>query len=409
MKKIDACRICGSKSLVETVDLGIQPWANDFLTLDRVGKEPSYPLVLVNCEQCKLSQLNVTVAKETMFSDHTYLSGMTGTLSAHFGKIAQWFDNTYFSAHNRKRVLDIGSNDGTFLKHFLNLGWSALGVEPAQKPAAISQQSGVQTLHAFYNEECQASIGDSFELINASGVFFHLEELHSVTRGVKAGLASDGIFVVQFLYMKSILQNLAFDQIYHEHLLYYTLETLSGLLSIHDLEIFDAYLDPIHGGSIIASVGHPGKRAKTDRLLSLLESERQSSCNEIETFHEFDKRVKRFKTSELESFYNWKAARKRVFGLGAPVKGNTLLNYLGVRSDAIEVLVEKNALRRGLYAPGSHIPVVVEDEFSDVPDVYYVLAWNFKEEILRRYAPLIERGVHFHFPVHAAKPNEVTR
>jgi len=397
--KLVRCRICGSRSLHKTVDLGCQPWANDFLSADRVGVEKHYPLEIVNCTECRLAQLSVTVPKETMFSDHTYLSGMTGTLSAHFQSIASGFSDAYFKGHTKRRVLDIGSNDGSFLKHFQKLGWEVLGVESAAKPAAIAQENGINTIQAFYDEECQASIDGSFEIINASGVFFHLEELHSVTKAIKSGLSPDGVFIVQFLYMRQIIDNLAFDQIYHEHLLYYTLETLGCLLSQHGLEVFDAYVDPIHGGSVIASVCHPGIYQQTSRYQNLLHLERQSRCNEIESYINFQHRVRSFKVKELETIFQWKKDGRRIFGLGAPVKGNTLLNYLGLRNNSIEILVEKNSLRKGLFAPGSHIKVVLEDELSEIPDVYYVLAWNFKDEILRRYKNLLERGVIFHFPV----------
>jgi hypothetical protein len=199
--------------------------------------------------------------------------------------------------------------------------------------------------------------------------------------------------------MKSIMENLAFDQIYHEHLLYYTLETIQTLLSRHGLEMFDAYLAPIHGGSIVGFVSQRGAFPLEDRLRKMREAEAQSGCNTLEAYRTFSRRVEAMKQENVAYLQAAKKAGKRVFGFGAPVKGNTLLNYFGVGPELIECLVEKNELRRGLYSPGMHIPIRIESELTELPDVYYVLAWNFKKEILANNGKLIEQGVEFHFPV----------
>jgi SAM-dependent methyltransferase len=299
----------------------------------------------------------------------------------------------------KPQVLDIGSNDGTQLKHFQALGWDVLGVESSKTTARMAVEAGVPTLNAFFNAETAAGIGRKFDAINAAGVFFHLEELHSVTEGIRESLADDGVFVVQFLYMKRIVENNAFDQIYHEHLLYYNLRTIEVLLNRHGLEMFDAHLSPIHGGSIIGFVGHRGRNAPSARLEEMRAAEDRDGSNELATYVEFEKRIRAMKIENLEYLQRCKREGKRVFGMGAPVKGNTMLNYFGVGTDLIEVLVEKNELRRGLYSPGMHIPIVIEKELTAPPDVYYVLAWNFKKEILRNNQPLLERGVEFFFPV----------
>lgn len=393
------CRVCDSISLELVVDLGEQPWCNNFLKREEIGKEPFYPLRVLFCHDCRTSQLDFTVKKEIMFGDHTYLSGVTKSLSEHFRNIAQEVDSRFFAGQERKSVLDIGSNDGTQLKHFKALGYEVLGVESSKTTAKIANEAGVPTLNAFFNQETMNGIGKQLDVFNASGVFFHLEELHSVCEAIKSGLKQDGVFVVQFLYMKSIMENLAFDQIYHEHLLYYTLETIEVLLNRHELSMFDAYLASIHGGSIIGFIGHRGGRRPSARLLAMREEERVSECNTIETYKEFDRRIKLMKEENLAYLHRAKAAGKRVYGFGAPVKGNTMLNYFGVGPDLIEYLVEKNPLRRGLYSPGMHIPLLIEDEVQTLPDIYYVLAWNFKKEILANNQALIDKGVEFYFPV----------
>ena len=393
------CRICDSTRLLPVLDLGMQPWCNHFLRPDEVGTEPTYPLRLLWCEACGASQLDYTVPKETMFGDHTYLSGITRSLGEHFARVAGDVDAAYFASRARKSVLDIGSNDGTQLTHFQALGYEVLGVESSKTTAGIAEARGVPTLNRFFNLETAGDIGRTFDVINAAGVFFHLEELHSVTEGIRECLAPDGVFIVQFLYMKRIMDNGAFDQIYHEHLLYYNLSTLARLLERHGLELFDAALHPIHGGSIVAYVGHPGRRPPTTALAALRAAEVRDRANDLETYRAFARRVEAMREENIDFVRRKVDAGKVLMGLGAPVKGNTLLNYFGFGPAEIRCLVEKNTLRRGLIAPGSHIPVVIEDELPAPPDVYYVLAWNFKSEILQNYAPLLRKGVEFYFPV----------
>lgn len=393
------CRVCDSTDLEPAVDLGNQPWCNHFLRKEEIGREPFYPLRVVFCRGCHAAQLDFTVKKEIMFGDHTYLSGVTQSLSAHFRGIAHEVDERFFHDRKDKSILDIGSNDGTQLKHFQALGYEVLGVESSRTTARIANDAGVPTLNAFFNLGTLRDIGKRFDAINAAGVFFHLEELHSVCEAIREGLKADGVFVVQFLYMKSILQNLAFDQIYHEHLLYYTLETVETLLARHGLSMFDAYLAPIHGGSIIGFVTHRGRQAPSERLVAMRAAEAQEACNTIAAYRSFAERIEMMKTQNVAYLTAARRAGKRIFGFGAPVKGNTMLNYFGIGPEIIECLVEKNELRRGLYSPGMHIPVAIESEIAQPPDIYYVLAWNFKREILANNRALIERGVAFYFPV----------
>jgi 2-polyprenyl-3-methyl-5-hydroxy-6-metoxy-1,4-benzoquinol methylase len=393
------CRVCDSTELELAVDLGQQPWCNHFLKKEEIGKEPFYPLQVVYCQNCSTAQLNFTVKKEIMFGDHTYLSGVTRSLSEHFHHVAKEVDERFFRHTLPKSVLDIGSNDGTQLKHFQDLGYEVQGVESSRTTAAIANKAGISTLNCFFNLEAARKLNRKFNVINAAGVFFHLEELHSVTEGIREALALEGVFVVQFLYMKRIVENLAFDQIYHEHLLYYNLKTIEILLNRHGLALFDAYVSLIHGGSVIGFVCHQGRRSRSDRLKKLSALEDQEKSNELETYCQFARKIERMKSQNLTFLNNKRSQLKRVFGFGAPVKGNTLLNYFQVGPELIECLVEKNELRRGLYSPGMHIPVLIEKELPELPHIYYVLAWNFKNEILANNQKLIDQGVEFYFPV----------
>lgn len=396
---VTRCRSCDGELLEPVVDLGMQPWCNNFLKEDELGKEPFYPLRLVYCRNCSTVQLDYTVPKEVMFSEHTYLSGITRSLSEHFKAVAYEVDRSFSGTNTDKSVLDIGSNDGTQLKHFKDLGYDVLGVESAKTPSAIAVKNGIPTVNAFFNLELSRGLGRKFHVINAAGVFFHLEELHSVIEGIRHALYQDGVFVVQFLYMKRIVDNCAFDQIYHEHLLYYTLKTIGILLEQHNLALFDAYLSPIHGGSIIGFVAHKNRRTPSLRLQQMLRQEEEKGANSFSTYAAFGQRIKKMKEENLAYLGAARQKKKKVFGFGAPAKGNTLLNYFGIDRSYLACLVEKNKLRRGLFSPGAHLPIVIEEELTELPDIYYVLAWNFKEEILENNKHLLAKGIEFFFPV----------
>jgi SAM-dependent methyltransferase len=378
----------------------MQPWANHFLKKEECGTEPKYPLRLVRCDECSLAQLDFTVPKETMFVDHTYLSGTTKSLGTHFKKVADDVVDRFFGPYPRNRsVLDIGSNDGTQLRNYKEKGWRVLGCEPCNSAAKMANDSGIPTLINFFRAGFSEACG-TFDVINASGVLFHLEDLHSVMEEIRRALKPQGIFVAQFLYMPSIVENCAFDQIYHEHLLYYTMKTFCDLIERHGLHCFDAYFSPIHGGSIVAFCEHKSIDNLTSyRLDQLRGGEEEIGANMKETYEGFARSVFAKRLEQRKQLNGWRMLDKKVFGLGAPVKGNTLLNYCRVGPELIECLVERNSLRRGLCAPGSHIPVVMEDELTEDPDVYYVLAWNYKGEILERYEDKIEAGVEFYFPI----------
>ena len=395
------CRVCDSKDLQLAIDLGKHPWANHFLRPEEVGTEPIYPLEVYHCSDCDTAQLGYTIKKEVMFGNHTYLSGMTKTLSNHFKKMAEIIDSRFCADKKDKSVLDIGSNDGTQLKHFQNLGYSVQGVESSVKIAEMANQAGIPTDNHFFNAKVAKSYGKKFDIINAAGVFFHLEELHSVADGIKQSLRDDGTFVVQALYMKNILENNAFDQIYHEHLLYYTAKTLNTLLNRHGMELFDAYVDPIHGGSLMGFATHKNKISQSKGLQDVLLAEEKEETNKISTYQKFAHGLEQKKKENLSFLEECKKQGKVVYGMGAPVKGNTLLNYFGIGPEQIKYLIEINPLREGLVSPGAHIPVVLEKNLTSPPDVYYVLAWNFKKEILQKNQDLIRRGVEFYFPVEA--------
>jgi len=392
------CRSCGSDKIVEILNFCDQPWCNDFLTKERIGKEEFYPLEVVCCRECELLQLSYTVPKEVMFFDHQYLSSMTSTLGNHFLDIAKE-NKEQFDLQEDDMIVDIGGNDGFQLMQYKNLGLNnVVNVESAENICVFSRKKGIKTINAFFNEE---EAKNSFEyrgtkLINASGVFFHLEELHSVIRGIKYMLANDGVFVIQFMYAGAMIENNNFDTVYHEHLCYYTLRNVIDLLKPYGLEVFDAYYSDIHSGSIIAKVTHKDsvRNKNTKSFMKTIERDKKYT---LEEYQNFFKTVKEYKDNLYNFLSDLKAKGNRIYAYGAPAKGNTLLNYCGITNDLIDKAVEINKLKLGFYLPQSHIPIVLEDK-EDLPDYYLLLSHNFANEIIKKNKDIIEKGVKFIIP-----------
>ena len=392
------CRGCSSTDLVSVLDFGAQPWCNDFLTKDRLGEEEYYPLELVCCRDCELLQLSYTVPKEVMFFDHQYLSSMTSTLGKHFLDIAKE-NKDQFQLDGNALIVDIGGNDGFQLMQYKELGLNnVVNVESAENICMFSRKKGIKTINAFYNEETARKHFEpgGTRLINASGVFFHLEELHSVIKGIKYMLAEDGVFVVQFMYAGAMVENNNFDTVYHEHLCYYNLRNVIDLLKPYGLEVFDAYHSDIHSGSIIAKVTHAGGTLdkKTEAFRSTLESDKKYT---LEEYLRFFKTVEDYKSSLQGFLTGLKLQGKTIYAYGGPAKGNTLLNYCGIDDKIIDKVVEINKLKLGFYMPQSHIPIVLEDK-EDLPDYYLLLSHNFAKEIIRKNQDIISKGVKFIIP-----------
>jgi len=378
------------------LDLGLQPWCNDFLKKEDVGKEQKYPLRLCYCKNCELLQLDYTVSKETMFGDHQYLSGMTKTLVNHFYEVAK--ENVeQFNIQSDDLVVDIGGNDGSQLLQYKRAGVkNVINIESAKTISKISQDAGIKTINDFFNEQCVKKHLDqkSVKLYNASGVFFHLEELHSVIKGIKYSLRNNGVLIVQFMYAGAMIENENFDTIYHEHLCYYTIRSLMELLKPYELEIFDAYYSDIHSGSIIAKIGNNSVYAKTDRFVELLEKDKKYT---IERTMQFAESVEQNKNDLKVLLSELKAQGKTIYVYGAPAKGNTLLNYFGIDKRLVDKAVEINEMKIGHYLPQSHIPICRETK-EDLPDYYLLLSHNFAEEIITKNQDIIDKGIKFIIP-----------
>jgi SAM-dependent methyltransferase len=382
------------------IDLGDQPHCNRLVPPAlAAAREPHYPLRVGFCDDCTLVQIDHTVPKESMFTEYPYVSGTTRTLVQHFKETSARLVETYRLKFG-DLVVDVGSNDGTWLAQYQPFGLRVLGVDPAANVAKLALDRGVPTWVRFFNEatadEILAREGKA-ALMTAAGVFFHLEELHSVIRGVKKLLAENGVFVVQAIYLGGMIDNLAFDQVYHEHLVYYTLRSIRALFAQHRLEVFDARIVPIHGGSLEVHVARQGSRAPLPSVAEMEAMEASKGYGRFETYEQFAKGVWKLRDSLLALLRRYRGQGKSVYAYGAPAKGATLLNSFGIGSDLVQKAVEKNRMKVGHLMPGSRIPIV--DEQEEAPDAYLVLAWNFLDEFVAKERCYFEDGGEFIVPV----------
>jgi hypothetical protein len=395
------CRFCGAHEVELFLDLGDQPHCNRLIPPELSDKrEPHFPLRVGFCRACTGVQIDYTIPKESMFSDYPYVSGTTKTLPAHFAATSKRLVDT-FEVKAGELVVDIGSNDGTWLKQYAPFALEVLGVEPAANVAKLANDAGVRTWNKFFNKETADEIIQQFgqaKLVTAAGVFFHLEELHSVCSGIKQLLDKDGVFCVQAIYLGGMIDNIAFDQVYHEHLCYYTLKSLNFLLNKHGLEVFDVTVVPIHGGSLEAHVGHIGRRPASSRVEALKRKEEAEGLGKIETYRAWADRVWQLQRDLVAQLNLCKEQGKVVYCYGAPAKGATLLNSFNIGPDLVRLAVEKSPLKFGKMIPGVRIPIVDEDTVAK-PDAYLVLSWNFIEEFLVKEAGYLRGGGEFIVPV----------
>jgi 2-polyprenyl-3-methyl-5-hydroxy-6-metoxy-1,4-benzoquinol methylase len=395
------CRVCRSERLEQFLDLGDQPHCDSLLRPeDLAHREPYYPLQVCFCHECTAVQINYTVPKETMFGEYLYVSGTTQTLRTHFQNSTDRLV-ARLSLKPNDLVVDIGSNDGTWLAYYKQHGLRTLGVDGARNLAEMANQRGIETWARFFNVEVAREIiatRGRAQLVTAAGVFFHLEELHSVTAGIAELIRDGGVFCVQAISLTAMLRHTQFDQVYHEHLTYWTAKSLERLFSQYGLEIFCAEMLPIHGGSMELLVAPKGARPIDASVQKMRAEEEQLGCHQIETYCNFAKRVREIEAELMTILRDYAAKGKTVQAFGAPAKGATLLNSFHITTDLVQCAVEVNRLKMGKYIPGARIPIVDETKTAP-PDAYLILAWNFLSEFLPKKRDYIMAGGEFIVPI----------
>jgi hypothetical protein len=394
------CRSCDAESVRLVIDLGDQPLCNR-LVKPGAADPPSYPLRLGYCENCTLLQIDATIPRDDMFREYVYVSGTTDTLRRHFIETTHRLRETYdirsgyrASTDDFDFVVDIGSNDGTWLKT-----WGAqqlrLGVEPAIDIARQANADGVRTVNAYFNLPTALnilSVHGKAKLITSAGSFFHMEDLHGACDGVRELLADDGVFVCQAISGEDMIRGNAFDQVLHEHLCYYTPESFERLMERHGLQLFDLKHHAIHGGTWEYHVRRPaGLSWKRYNGPTIREDEPPA----------FARRIQALEHSLLATLLNYQRAGKTVWAYGAPGKGGTLLNSFGIGPDLVRCATEKNPLKFGLEIPGCRVPIVAEG--LEKPDAFLVLAWNFLDEFLAKERDWLAGGGEFIVPVPAVR------
>lgn len=406
--KLERCRICENKRLKRILDLGEMPLANAFLDRNHAGqKESFYPLRVVWCESCGLLQIDEIVPPEILFKDYVYVSGTSEALRKHFEGLARGVVNT-LGLTNESLVIDIGSNDGTLLKEFKKLGLKVMGVEPAVNIAEIAEEAGVKTINEFFTGDTAEEIAEKYgkaEVITATNVVAHTNDLDDLLKGIKCLLKDEGIFVIEVPYLLDLLENVEFDTIYHEHLSYFAVYPLKKLFEKHDLKIVDVERVKIHGGTIRVFVGKGESgydvNENVNRLISL---EKQRGLREVYVYRKFADRVERLKKDLVDLLQKLRSENKRVIGYGAAAKGNTLLNYYGVNPQLIEFIADLNPMKQNKFTPGTHIPVYGPERIYEAkPDYMLILAWNFADEIMKQQTRFKEMGGKFIVPVPEVK------
>src|SRR5438552_1863210 len=402
-KELTHCIVCGKSQVEQFLDLGSTPLANKFLSQDKLNQpEPSYPLRVGFCHDCHHVELTEAVPPSAMFDDYLYISSASDTLKAHLFDLSDIVTQRY-QLNAKDLVIDVGCNDGTLLSGFKRHGVKTLGVDPAQNLAAFTEKLGIARHVGFFNSSSAREIARKHgpaSAITATNTFPHIPELQDFIQGLDAALAPGGVFVIEAHYLIDILDQGAFDTIYHEHVSHWALGPMRRLFEAHGFEIVNAERLALHHGQLRVFVQRKGKGKVQPGVKEILEHEKARGLDRFDTFVNFAKDVQRIKIELTKSITDLRASGKRVVGYGAPAKGNTLLCFLELGPDKIQYIADKSPLKQGLFTPGLHVPVVAPERLlADQPDYVLLLAWNFVDEILAQQAEYRKRGGKFIVPV----------
>ena len=404
-----ACRFCGAPLRHTVVDLGMSPLCESYVSADRLNAmEPFYPLHVWVCDACFLVQLEQYVSREEIFSDYAYFSSYSDSWLDHCRRYVDQMI-VHLSLTPRSRVVEVASNDGYLLQYFVARGIPVLGVEPAANVASVAVQHGVPTLVKFFGCETareMAGEGRQADLLLGNNVLAQVHDLNDFVGGLKILLAPGGTITIEFPHLERLVADNQFDTIYHEHFSYFSLYSAERVFAAHGLTLFDVEELPTHGGSLRIYARHREEsgRPLTPRLLALRERELAAGTNTLAYYASFEERVRETKRKLLDFLIGAKREGKRIVGYGAPGKGNTLLNYCGIRTDFVDFTVDRSPHKQGRFLPGTHIPIHQPDRLREArPDYVLVLPWNLKDEIMEQLAYIREWGGRFVIPIPEAR------
>jgi SAM-dependent methyltransferase len=394
------CRFCGTALTHTFVDLGMSPLCESFLSRDQLNQmEPFYPLHAYVCGQCFLVQVEEYVGPERIFNEYAYFSSYSDAWLAHARSYTDMIV-ARFGLDETSQVVELGSNDGYLLQYFLARGIPVLGVEPAANVAAVAAQKGVPTTTRLFGLDTAKELtgeGTRADLLVGNNVLAQVTDLNGFVAGMKEMLKPRGVITMEFPHLLRLIEENQFDTIYHEHFSYISFLTARRVLAAHELRVFDVDRLETHGGSLRVYACHAGDHhAETEKVRMLAAEEEAAGLHRLETYRGFAEGVRAAKRDLLGLLIEHKRKGDTVVGYGAPAKGNTLLNYCGIRTDFIDYTVDRNPYKQGRFLPGTHIPIRPVSAVRETrPDLLFVLPWNLRDEIIEQMAFVRDWGARF--------------
>ena len=383
---VERCQVCDNPDLIPSLFLGYLPPVNQMRLLgERPHEQPAYPAQWLYCPRCQLVQLGLIVDPEILFPpEYPYTSGTTRILRENFAELYQDC-RTILPLVSENLVIDIGSNDGTLLSNFKNGGHRVLGIEPSQI-GELANARDIPTLISFFTQETAERVRAEYgpaTLITATNVFAHIENVHNIVDSILLLLDEDGVFVSESHYLVSLLETLQYDTIYHEHLRYYSLHSLQYLLNMHGLEVFHVKRIPTHGGSVRVYAARTGRHAVRSSLAAMLQDEKDVGIG-IERLGAFSQSVMLSKLTLYALLSDIKKSGGRIYGIGAPSRASTLINYVGLDDRILDCVLEvPGSYKNDKYMPGTLIPVTEESRlFDDQPEYALLLSWHIADELM---------------------------
>lgn len=398
------CRLCNSNDLEEYLNLGFTPPADQFLRKDQLSyPENYYPLVVNFCHNCGLSQLSYIVSPEILYqNDYPYESSITKTGDMHWTKFAEDTANK-FLLNDKDLVVDIGSNVGTLLSKFKNIGTIVHGIDPAPNIVMKAIKNGIDTECDFFNSVTINKILSSkghASIVTCTNCFAHIDNLNDLVLNVKKLINKSGVFIFESPHIKNLIEKIEYDTIYHEHLSYLSLKPLIKFFSNHDMEIIDVMNTDIHGGSFRVFIGNKGEHKKSNNVNKFIFEEEKLKIFDIKFLKSFQSKVDKNKLDLVSLLYDLKLKGNKIAAVSAPAKGMTLLNYCKIDSSLIEFVTEKSELKIGRYTPGQHISVLSDNALiENSVDYALILAWNFADEIMNNLKRFKDNGGKFIIPI----------